>query len=35
VASKDAPIPYNKGLENSMLPSVSRIIAAVHSVLYI
>ena len=35
VASKDAPIPYNKALEQSMLPSVDRIIAAVHDVLYI
>jgi pyruvate dehydrogenase E1 component beta subunit len=35
VASKDAPIPYNKGLETSMLPSVERVVAAVHSVLYI
>ena len=35
VASKDAPIPYNKGLENSMLPSVDRVVAAVHDVLYI
>jgi pyruvate dehydrogenase E1 component beta subunit len=35
VASKDAPIPYNKGLENSMLPSINGVIAAVHQVLYI
>ncbi len=35
VAAKDAPIPYNKGLEGSMLPSVDRVIAAVHQVLYI
>jgi pyruvate dehydrogenase E1 component beta subunit len=35
VASKDAPIPYNKALEQSMLPSVDRIIAAVHDVMYI
>jgi pyruvate dehydrogenase E1 component beta subunit len=35
VATKDAPIPYNRELEASMLPSVDRIIAAVHSVLYI
>jgi pyruvate dehydrogenase E1 component beta subunit len=34
VATKDAPIPYNKALEASMLPSVERIVAAVHSVLY-
>ena len=34
VAAKDAPIPYNRQLENSMLPSVARIIAAVHDVLY-
>ena len=35
VASKDAPIPYNRALEASMLPSVDRIVAAVHDVLYI
>jgi pyruvate dehydrogenase E1 component beta subunit len=35
VAAKDAPIPYNKALEQSMLPSVDRVIAAVHDVLYI
>jgi pyruvate dehydrogenase E1 component beta subunit len=35
VATKDAPIPYNRELEASMLPSVDRIIAAAHSVLYI
>jgi pyruvate dehydrogenase E1 component beta subunit len=35
VASKDAPIPYNKGLEGSMLPSVDKVVAAVHQVLYI
>jgi pyruvate dehydrogenase E1 component beta subunit len=35
VASKDAPIPYNKALEASMLPSVDRVIAAVRDVLYI
>jgi pyruvate dehydrogenase E1 component beta subunit len=34
VASKDAPVPYNRGLENSMLPNVERITAAVHDVLY-
>jgi pyruvate dehydrogenase E1 component beta subunit len=34
VASLDAPIPYNKALEASMLPSVDRIKAAVHDVLY-
>ena len=34
VASKDAPIPYNKALEASMLPSVERIVAQVHDVLY-
>ena len=33
VAAKDAPIPYNRGLETSMLPSVERIMAAVHDVL--
>jgi pyruvate dehydrogenase E1 component beta subunit len=34
VASKDAPIPYNRALEASMLPSVDRIVAQVHDVLY-
>ena len=34
VAAKDAPVPYNRDLENSMLPSTERIIAAVHDVLY-
>ncbi len=35
VAAKDAPIPYNKALEASMLPSADRIIAAVRDVLYL
>ena len=34
VASGDAPIPYNKHLEASMLPSVPRILAAVNDVIY-
>jgi pyruvate dehydrogenase E1 component beta subunit len=34
VAAKDAPVPYNKKLENSMLPSVERISAAVKDVTY-
>jgi pyruvate dehydrogenase E1 component beta subunit len=34
VAAKDAPIPYNRHLEASMLPSVERIVTAVHDVLY-
>lgn len=34
VASGDAPIPYNKQLEASMLPSVPRILAAVNDVIY-
>ena len=34
VAAKDAPIPYNRALEASMLPSVDRVVAAVHDVLY-
>jgi pyruvate dehydrogenase E1 component beta subunit len=34
VAAKDAPVPYNRELENSMLPSTERIMAAVHDVLY-
>ena len=34
VAAKDAPIPYSRGLEAAMLPSVDRIVAQVHDVLY-
>jgi pyruvate dehydrogenase E1 component beta subunit len=34
VACKDAPIPYNRALEATMLPSVERIVAAVHDVMY-
>ena len=34
VAAKDAPIPYNRMLEASMLPNVERIVTAVHDVLY-
>jgi pyruvate dehydrogenase E1 component beta subunit len=34
VACKDAPIPYNRPLEASMLPTVDRIMAQVHDVLY-
>ena len=34
VATKDAPIPYNKGLEGSMLPTPERIVAQVKDVLY-
>ena len=34
VTTKDAPIPYNRELEASMLPSVDRIIASVNEVLY-
>jgi pyruvate dehydrogenase E1 component beta subunit len=34
VAAKDAPVPYNKELEASMLPSVPRVVATVHDVLY-
>jgi pyruvate dehydrogenase E1 component beta subunit len=34
VTTKDAPIPYNKQLEASMLPTVERITAAVNEVLY-
>jgi pyruvate dehydrogenase E1 component beta subunit len=34
VTAKDAPIPYNKTLENSMLPSVERIVSAVKDVTY-
>jgi pyruvate dehydrogenase E1 component beta subunit len=35
VASKDAPIPYSRPLEQSMLPSVQGVVAAVHQVLYV
>jgi pyruvate dehydrogenase E1 component beta subunit len=34
VAAKDAPIPYNREMEATMLPSVDRIVAAVNDVLY-
>lgn len=34
VASKDAPIPYNRAMEASMLPSVERIVTQVKDVLY-
>jgi pyruvate dehydrogenase E1 component beta subunit len=34
VTGKDAPIPYNRAMEASMLPSVPRIVAAVHDVVY-
>ena len=34
VAAKDAPVPDNRALEESMLPSVPRIVAAVHDVVY-
>jgi len=34
VAAKDAPVAYNRALEDSMLPSVPRIVAAVHDVVY-
>lgn len=34
VATKDAPIPYNKNMEQWMLPSVDRVVAAVKDVLY-
>ena len=34
VTTKDAPIPYNKGLENSMLPTPERVIAQVKDVMY-
>jgi pyruvate dehydrogenase E1 component beta subunit len=34
VTTKDAPIPYNRQMEASMLPSVDRVIAAVNDVLY-
>jgi pyruvate dehydrogenase E1 component beta subunit len=34
VAAKDAPVPYNKELDAAMLPSVPRVVATVHEVLY-
>jgi len=34
VTTKDAPIPYNRALEASMLPSVDRVIAAIRDVMY-
>lgn len=34
VATKDAPVPYNRGLEASMLPDVGKVVAQVHDVLY-
>ena len=34
VAAKDAPIPYNREMEASMLPTYERISAAVNEVLY-
>jgi pyruvate dehydrogenase E1 component beta subunit len=34
VAAKDTPVPYNRALEASMLPSTDLIIAAVNDVLY-
>ena len=34
VTTKDAPIPYNRALEASMLPSVDRVIAAIRDVTY-
>ena len=34
VTSRDTPIPYNKGLEALVIPTVERIVAAVKDVLY-
>ncbi len=34
VTTRDAPVPYNKNLEASMIPSVERIVAQVKDVLY-
>ncbi|HEV3121492.1 MAG TPA: pyruvate dehydrogenase complex E1 component subunit beta [Isosphaeraceae bacterium] len=34
VATRDAPIPYNRRVEASMLPSPERIVAKAHEVLY-
>ena len=33
VATKDAPVPYNRAMEASMLPSVERIVAEVHKIV--
>jgi pyruvate dehydrogenase E1 component beta subunit len=35
VTTKDAPIPYNRRMEQWMLPSVDRVVAAVKDVLYV
>jgi pyruvate dehydrogenase E1 component beta subunit len=35
VTTKDAPVPYNRRMEQSMLPSVDRVVAAVKDVLYV
>lgn len=34
VATMDAPIPYNRNLENSMMPTVDKVVDAVNKVLY-
>ncbi|MEO6807899.1 MAG: pyruvate dehydrogenase complex E1 component subunit beta [Isosphaeraceae bacterium] len=34
VTARDAPIPYNSKLEAAVLPSVERVVAQVHDVLY-
>ena len=34
VTTKDTPIPYNRTLEASVIPSVERVVAAVNDVLY-
>ena len=34
VTTRDAPVPYNKKMEASMLPSVERVVAQVKDVLY-
>jgi pyruvate dehydrogenase E1 component beta subunit len=34
VAARDTPIPYNPGLESLVVPSVSRVVAAVKDVMY-
>jgi pyruvate dehydrogenase E1 component beta subunit len=34
VTAKDTPIPYNKTLEASVIPSVERVVAAVNDVMY-
>jgi pyruvate dehydrogenase E1 component beta subunit len=34
VTAKDAPVPYSRNLEASMLPDVAKVVGAVKQVLY-